>query len=217
MDLTAQTRIVMGKKVKALRRQGITPANLYGRDMESQALQLDTAHMQQVLKTTGRNALINLTVGDGKGRRNPSHNVMVRDVQRDPLYGRILHIDFYRVQMTERMEVEVPVILVGVAPAVDLNLGTLVHGANVIRVQGLPATLPSAVEADVTVLAEARQIIQAKDIALPPDVSLASDPEQVVASIVVRRVGVVEEVEKPEEEAAAAEAAPAEAAREEEQ
>lgn len=201
MELQAEKRTVLGKKVKALRRQGFTPVNLFGRGMESQSLQVTTTELHGVLLHTGQNALVDLAVRDGQ---IATQKVMVRDVQRHPISRQILHVDLYRVLMTEPMEVEVPIRFVGLAPAVDLNLGTLVHGVNEVRVLGLPGTLPSYLEVDVSDLKEAHQAIHAMEILLPKDVSLVSDPEQVVASIVARR-GIAEE----EAAATPAEVAPA--------
>ena len=202
MEILAQNRTILGKKVKSLRKEGITPASLFGRGMASLALQVRTTELHRVLTTTGRNALVDLAITDAAKGADASHKVMVRDLQVNPVNGQVLHVDFYRVLMTERMEAEVPVVLTGIAPAVDRGLGTLTHGVSAIRVDGLPGTIPSSVEVDVSILEEALQSIFAKDIPLPRGVSLVSDPEQIVARVVVRRGTAEEEkpAEAPEEE-----------------
>ena len=202
MELQATQRTVLGKKVKALRRQGATPAHLFGRDLASQALQVASLDLQRLLRTAGRNALVDLTVQEGGKHKDSSYKVMVRDVQHNPVTGEVLHVDLYRVLLTERMEVEVPVVLVGIAPAIDRNQGTLVQSARAIRVEGLPGTLPSVVEVDISGLEEAHQAVHAKDIALPAGTSLASDPDLVIANVVPRRG-----ISEAEEAEAAAEAA----------
>ena len=197
MEILAQKRTVLGKKVKALRKEGVTPVSLFGKGMASLALQVRTTDLHRVLTTTGRNALVDLAITDAAKGSDASYKVMVRDLQINPVNDQVLHVDFYRVLMTQRMEAEVQVVLIGVAPAVDRGLGTLTHGVSAIRVDGLPGTIPSAVEVDVSPLEEANQSIFAKDIPLPSGVSLVSDPEQIVARVVVRR-GMAEE-EKPAE------------------
>lgn len=215
MELKASSRTVLRKKVGALRRQGITPGNMYGHGMQSQAIQIPTVQLQQALKTSGRNAVLDLVVetdGQGKGE---THKVIVRELQRNPMTDQILHIDLFRVLMTEKMQVEVPIALVGVAPAVDLGLGTLVQNVREVRVEGLPDALPSVVEVDISSLVDTSHSIMTKDIILPAGITLASDADQVVASVVGRRGETLEEEEEAaaqaEAQAEAAEAAAAEA------
>ena len=185
MELKVQARSVLGKKVKQLRRAGVVPANIYGKGLDSVAIQVAAPELKQLLLDTGRNAIIQVSVA-GKGKA-ASHDVMVRDIARDPVTGGILHVDFFKVQMSQPIQVEVAISLVGLAPAVDLGLGTLVHGVNALHVEGLPAHLPSFLELDVSGMAEAHSVLYAREVTLPPGLTLASDPEQVVASIAGRR------------------------------
>jgi len=182
--------------------------HLFGRDMASQALQVASIDLQRLLRTAGRNALVDLAVQESGKRKDTSYKVMVRDIQHNPVTREVLHVDLYRVLLTERMEVEVPVVLVGIAPAVDRNQGTLVQSARAIHVEGLPGTLPSVVEVDISGLEEAHQAIHAKDIALPAGTSLASDPDLVIANVVPRRgISEAEEAEAVAEAAGAPTAA----------
>jgi large subunit ribosomal protein L25 len=185
VELKVQARSVLGKKVKQLRRAGVVPANIYGKGLDSVAIQVAAPELKQLLLDTGRNAIIQVSVAD-KGKA-ASHDVMVRDIARDPVTGGILHVDFFKVQMSQPIQVEVAISLVGLAPAVDLGLGTLVHGVNALHVEGLPAHLPSFLTLDVSGMAEAHSVLYAREVTLPPGLTLASDPEQVVASIAGRR------------------------------
>lgn len=215
MKLIAEQRLTLGKRVKALRRNGITPAHLFGHGIASEALQVRTEELQHVLRSTGRNDLIELDVnGEGEGGRSTS--VLIRGIQRDPLTARILHVDLYQVRMTEPIEVAVPVELVGIAPAVAIKAGTLLRGVATIQVRGLPNELPSVVEVDVSGLAEAHQAIRAEELSLPAGVTLVSDPMQVVANILPIRGKDVAELgkEAAEKTAEAEETAEATAARE---
>lgn len=207
MDLSAQPRTVLGKKVKALRRQGITPVHVYGPGVPSESLQADTVELQHVLAAAGSSTLFKLNAGDGRGKA--SYDVMLREVQRDRVTGQVLHVDLYRVQMSQPVAVDVPLVVTGLSPAVDNHLGTLVHGANSLHIQGLPGELPTSIEVDVSVLVEAHQAIHARDLTMPPGITLLSDRDQVIVNVVPPRGA---EIAEAEAEAAAAEAEAAAAA-----
>jgi len=199
MDLTAQPRSVLGKKVKALRRQGITPVHVFGPGVPSEAFQADSVALQHALAGTGSSSMISLTTGAGGG-----YNVLVREVQRDPVTSQILHVDFFRVQMDVAVAVDVPLALTGLSPAVDNHLGTLVHGANSLRVQGLPGDLPASIEVDVSVLTEPHQAIHARDLPMPAGITLLSDGDVMIVNVVPPRGAEIAEAEA-EAEAAVAE------------
>jgi len=113
IELQVTNREILGKKVRFLRRQGITPIHLFGHDVESMALQCDTPQLKQVLAQAGKTSLISLRLDTAKKPRN----VVTREVQRDPQTGALLHADFYQVRMAEKIKVDVPIVLVGEAPA----------------------------------------------------------------------------------------------------
>ncbi len=114
IELALSKREILGKKVKILRHQGTTPVHLFGPTTKSAALQGDTEILEKVLQEESKVALINLKVGSEKRARH----VVVREIQRNPLTGQLLHVDFYQVKMKEKVRMEVPVVLVGEAPAV---------------------------------------------------------------------------------------------------
>ena len=111
VTLDVEPRSATGKKVRALRRQKVTPIHAYGRGMESLNLQVDTALLRRALSQVGRTAPLTLRV-DGD-----EHFVVVREVQRHPVTDQLLHVDFLQVSRTERMRAEVPVTIEGEAPA----------------------------------------------------------------------------------------------------
>ena len=203
LEIRVDPRMVLGKKVKALRRRGITPANVYGHRVESQAVQAETATIVQLLRTGARNVIINLHV-EGEGKPRP---VMIRGVQRDPPTGRLLHVDFYQVSLAEKIRTEVPLVVVGEAPAVGAYGGILLHSMGSVTVEALPADIPSQIEVDVSGLAEIDSSLFVRDLPIDARVQVLSDPDLVVAKIAAPRVAEVEEV--PEEEEVAAEEAEA--------
>jgi len=199
IELAVTPRSVLGKKVKTLRQQGITPANIYGHGIPSQAVQLPTPDLARTIRVAGRNTMLQLHV-EGERKRRP---VFFRDVQRNPITDEFLHVDFYQVSLKEKIKLEVPLIIVGEAPAVSVHQGILLQSINVIAMEGLPTDLPPHIEVDVSGLAEIDDAIHVKDLEMGPDVTLLVDPDLVVAKVAAPRL-VEEEVEEgaevPEEE-----------------
>lgn len=202
LELKATKRQIEGKKVKTLRRQGITPAHLFGPEVESVSIQVDTPSLKRTLGEAGHTRLINLHIAREKSPRT----VMIREVQIDSLKDEVLHVDFYQVQLTEKIEVDVPIILVGDSVAAKAKGNTLVQELNELTIDCLPANIPSTIEVDVSPLVAADMMIRVKDIQLPKEVTVLNEPEVVVARIAVEQVEKVFERPKAEEEALEGEA-----------
>lgn len=184
IELKVARREVLGKKVRFLRRQGITPVHLFGRGIESESLQCETDKLLRVLAEAGRTKLISLKLGDESGLRN----VVLREVQTEPLTGELLHVDLYEVRMAEIVKVEVPVLLVGEAPALKSKENTLVHELNALNVECLPADIPSDIELDISALTESGQALRVKDIPLDEKITVLNEPELVVVRISTKHV-----------------------------
>jgi len=205
IELNATRREVLGKKVRFLRRQGITPVHLFGGGIESLSLQCDTVELQQVLAEAGQTRLINLKFDGKKGQRT----VVVREVQRETRTDGILHVDFYEVKMAETVKVEIPIILVGEPPALKLKENLLAQELNSLTVECLPAKIPASIELDISTLTEAGQTVRVKDIELDEEISVLNNPELPVVKIQTRPVEKIEEEVVEEAEAVEApEAAP---------
>ena len=197
IELEVTNREILGKKVRFLRRQGVTPVHVFGHGIESMALQCDTAKLQRVLAEAGKTRLINLKLDNEKRPRT----VVVREVQLEPRTGESLHVDFYQVRMAERVRVEVPIVLVGEAPALKSKESMLTQGLNTLSVECLPANIPASVEVDLASLTELDQVVRVEDIELDKEVAVLNDPELPVVRISLRHVEKVEEVVVAEEEA----------------
>lgn len=196
IELEASKREILGKKVRFLRRKGITPVNLFGHGIESRALQCDTEKLKQVLTEAGETVLINLKVG----REKTARPVVIRDVQVNSLKGVLLHVDFYQVKMGEEIKVEVPISLVGKAPALEVMRNTLLQEMDTLTVECLPSRIPASIELDISSLTKSEQVLRVKDIELEEGVTVINDPEQVVAKISSQQVQeLVEEKEITEE------------------
>jgi len=209
LTLQATHRNVLGKKTRFLRRQGITPAHLFGHNLKSLALQCDTAQLQRIITQAGMTRFISLDIGNDKHPRS----VFIREIQRDAVTKQLLHVDFYQVRKGEKIAVDVPIVLVGEAPALKEKGRILTHGVTSLSIECLPGSVPSQVEVDLSPLEEVGQAIHVKDIVLSSDITVNTDPDQLVVKVSEVVVEKVEEVvaevpaevsaeEKPEQQPA---------------
>jgi len=212
LKLQAIPREVLGKKTRFLRRQGITPTHLFGHDLKSLTLQCDTTELQDLIAQAGKTRLINLKIDTEKQPRS----VFIREIQRDEVTRQVLHVDFYQVKRSEKIAVDIPIVLVGEAPAMKGKGRMLAHGITSLSIECLPGNVPPQIEIDLSQLEELEQAIQVKDIVLDPDITVNADPEQLVVKVSEALVKIEEEVvveaeaEEVEAEAEVAEEAPAE-------
>jgi large subunit ribosomal protein L25 len=197
IELTGTSRTVLGKKVRFLRRQGITPVHLFGHGIESMALQCDTSTLKRALARAGSTRLISLKLNNERRARS----VVVREVQREPRTGESLHVDFFQVNVSEEVKVEVPIVLIGEAPVLKSKEYMLSQEVDTLAVQCLPAKIPAGVEIDISSLIEPEQIVRIKDIELDKEVTISNDPEQVVVRIRPRFIEKLEGVETAAEAA----------------
>lgn len=206
IELKVTKREVLGKKVRFLRRQGITPVHLFGHGIESLALQCDSAELLHVLAEAGQTRLISLKFDGKKGQGM----VVVREIQRESLTGGLLHVDFYEVKMAEAVRVEVPILIVGESPLLKLRENLLVQELNSLTVECLPAKIPPTIEVDIATFTETDQAVRVKDIKLDEEISVLNDPELLVVRIQSRPLERIEEEEAVEkvEAVEAPEAAP---------
>lgn len=197
LELEVSRREITGKKVRFIRREGKTPANIYGPGIEPMPVQVDTKKLEQVLVKAGETDLITLKMQGLK-----SHpKVLVREVQKRPITDELLHIDFYQADLTQTITVDVPLVFTGEAPISKRKNVSIITMLDALHIEALPEHLPHNIEVDLSVLEEVEQAIQVQDITLSPDLTLHTDPEQVIAKAIEAKA-VVEEA--PAEEVAEA-------------
>lgn len=199
--LEAAPRVVTGKKVKALRREGLIPAHLYGRDTDSLALQAPSSEITHLIKTAGRNAIIDLKIS-GEGEARP---VVLRGVQQHPTTDELLHVDFYQISLTETLQADVPLHIVGEAPAVSVYSGVLLHSMDTLSIEALPTDIPPSIEVDISTLEELEDAIFVRDLNVPPQLTVLDAPDQLVVKVSPPKLQL--EIEAEEAELAEAEAA----------
>lgn len=178
--LVVETREGTGKGAnRKLRAAGRIPAILYGRGKDSIPLVIDARSLEKVLRAGGANTLLDLTV---QGRGDLGTPVaLVKELQRDPIRGSIVHADLYQVDLSRTVEVEVPIHLTGKPKGIEMG-GLLEHMLRDLRIECLPRSIPEAINVDVSEL-EIGDVIHVRDLALPAGVTLVSDPDLGVAAV----------------------------------
>jgi large subunit ribosomal protein L25 len=199
--LKVEERKILGKKVKKLRRDGITPGNVYGKEVKSTAVQTPTKDFMDVYSQSGETTLVDLQLA---GKTLP---VLIQNVYKD-FRGNVLHADFFQVNLKEKVKANVPLEFVGEPKAVTEKIGILAKITDEIEVEALPSDLPEHIEVNVENLAQIDDQITIGELNIPAGVSVVSDPNQVVVKI--EELVSKEALEQAAEEAAAAEAAKAE-------
>ena len=202
LTLTANRRTVTGKKVKALRRGGVVPIHMFGRGIESLSLQADSRVLGVLLPQAGTNVPISIDV-DGQDGENVC---FVRQVQRHPVSEALLHVDFQRVDVTQKVTAEVPLVMEGAAPAVQEMDGTLLQTLASVSVEALPMSMPASFTVDISGLDDFDKTIRVASLRTDDDVTILNDGDEMIATVVPPRVeeeevAVDEELEGEEAEA----------------
>ncbi len=200
-SLKVEKRTVLGKKVKKLRKDGFVPGNVYGKDIKSQAVQVPQKDFEKVFKEAGETGLVDLHLGED------IIPVLIHNIASD-YHNNILHADFYKVNLKEKIKTEVPLEFEGEAKAVTEKIGLLMPIMSVVEIEALPTDLPENIKVNVENLAAIDDQLTVADLKAPAGVEILSDPGQVVV-----KVGELVSKEA-QEQAAADEAAAAEAAAE---
>lgn len=200
--LTVEERKIIGKKVRKLRKEGILPANVYGKKIQSFSIQVNQKTFESLFKEVGQTGLIDLEL-DGK-----THPVLVKNIQLSYPSRTPLHVDFYQVDLTEKVKAMVPLVIAGEAKAVADNTGILLQQMSEVEVEALPEKLPENIPVNVEKLSAVDEQITVGALQVPEGVTILTDPEQVVVKI--GELITKEAQEEAEAQAAAAEAAKAE-------
>ena len=177
-ELAAQHRNTVGSGIKALRRSGKVPGVVYGHNIASSSIQLDTRDLGNVLRKVGRNSLITLDI-DGSQRM-----VLRREVQRDPVTRALLHIDFYEVSMTEKITASVRILIIGetVSPDLKSGAGVLLQERSSIEIECLPSDLFDTITIDVTKF-KIGDVVRLKDLAIPSGVTVLESADEEIVRI----------------------------------
>jgi large subunit ribosomal protein L25 len=204
LELTLDPREAQGKANKRLRRSGIVPGVVYGKGEGSTNVQVEAKTFETLYRAAGRTSVVKFSL---PGDRQATSG-FIKSVQRHPLSGQAIHVDYYLVNLNVEMEVDVPLVFSGEAPAVEETGGTLLHNLSSVRVKALPADIPHQIDVNVSTLVSLDVAIHVRDLSLNRDlVSVLTDGDTLVATVVPPRVEeepepVVAEGEEIEGEAA---------------
>ncbi len=209
MDFTLEVapRTTVGRHVSGLRRQGLVPGIIYGHSVKPLTVEIPGKDFAKMFHRAGRSHLLQLRV-EGERVARP---VLIKELQINPRTAEPVHVDFFQVNLLEKLTVQVPVVLVGEAPATKFDAGELLHLIHQLEVSCLPDAIPGEIDIDVSGLAEIDDAVRISEVQLPEGVELAAalDPDEVIAKIAAPRVQ--EEEAAPEAEEGAEVAAEGEA------
>jgi large subunit ribosomal protein L25 len=199
--LEVQKRTIKGKQVSSLRREGLLPGIIYGRigkeQIEPIMIQMDLHEASKTINRLTGSSLVSLDV---EGEEYP---VVLREAQKDVIYGTLRHVDFMAVSLTEKFQTAVPIELIGQAPA-EINMAAVVvTGISELEIECLPQDMPERIEVDATVLVDMESAIYVRDLDLPDTYEVLTDPDELIAGVTY--VTIEEEEEEEEEEAEFAE------------
>lgn len=220
IEIKAEMRSIVGTASKQLRNKGTIPAVMYGNNFKAINIQVSAKEFHKVYAEAGETTLVYVKLD------KETYPTIIHDVATDPVQDSVLHVDFYKVRLDEKIHAKIPVVIVGESPAVKGMGGILVRNINEIEVEGFPQDLPHQFDVDISGLANFRDHIQIKDLKVPANVEIKGNPEEIIAliqepiseeklkeSLEVASGGVedvkVIEKEKKEEEVAEEGAAPA--------
>jgi large subunit ribosomal protein L25 len=190
IEIQANKRTVVGKKVKVLRREGQLPAIIYGQGIEPIPISLQKREATRTIAGITSSSLVNLLVDD------ETITTLIRDRQFDPVTNELLHVDFLKVSLTEKLTTNVGLEFVGESVAVKELGGIPVTSSEFIEIEALPQDLPDRIEVDLSVLEEIGDSIFVKDLVLPPNIRVLTHPEELVVSIMAPAAEVEEEEEE---------------------
>lgn len=176
--LTAQPRKILGRKVKQLRRDGILPANIYGKKIKSESVQVKTAEFLKTFEQTGETGLVTLKVGEKE------HPVLIQNLQVNAYTEAPLHVDFLEVDLREKVTATVQIEFIGESPVEKSQEGIVVPQLREVEVEALPMDLPENIVVDISELDAVGKTIKVADLKVDRSkVEIKGDSEQIVVTV----------------------------------
>ncbi len=193
LKLSAEPRTITGRKVSQLRRQGLVPVVVYGAIAEPISLQVADRDLERTLHGGGASQVVTLSVTGGG-----VHNVLIKNVQREPIYHALMHADFYAVNMNETQRVSVSLVATGKASGMAAGM-MLFQAHETINIEALPADIPAEIEVDITPLTMDTPL-HVRDLPAVKGVTYLNDPDEVVFTLMMTRGAEAELAEEEVEE-----------------
>ena len=196
LNLSVNKREVTGKKVSALRSNGLTPIHMYGPEIESSPLQCDSKILDRVITDAGTNIPVTVNVDGGE----QDNLCFIREVQYHPVTNKVLHVDFMKVQAGKPVRAQVPISVIGTSPAVRTMGGTLLQPLLTLTVEALPLEIPEAIILQAELLVDFETNFYVNDIKVDEGVNVINESSEMVASVVAPRVERIESEGEEDEE-----------------
>ncbi len=175
--LKAETRDIVGRKVKALRKQGFVPAVVYGHDFKPISIQVLRKDFEKVYTEAGESSIVYLNIGD------QDYPTIIHDVMLDPVTDKFLHADFYKVRLDEKITANIHLNFVGESPAVKDSDGILVKNISEIEVEGFPQDLPNQIDVDISTLKNFGDQISIEDLAISDKLKITNESDALVVLV----------------------------------
>ncbi|OGK38222.1 hypothetical protein A3F03_02940 [Candidatus Roizmanbacteria bacterium RIFCSPHIGHO2_12_FULL_41_11] len=175
--LSTTLRRETGKKVRKLRKEGIIPANIFGRDFASRSISMTVKNFIQAYKKARATGIIYVSLDQ------ESIPTLISNIQRDPIRDSVLHVDFRKVDLKQKIETAVPVTFIGQSEAVSVKGGVLITQSDHLMVEALPTDIPSRIEVDLTKIKEIGQEIKVSDLAKSTTFEIKEEPNKVIVSV----------------------------------
>jgi large subunit ribosomal protein L25 len=190
--LRLEPRSENGRHLQALRRSGRLPGVVYGHKVDAVSVTVDGREFLKAFQKVGRNQLLDLQIGD-----EPVRKALVREVQRSPRGGDLVHVDFYQVDLKEKIESEVPLEIEGSVELVSKGEADLTIGLHQLKVECLPTDLPPSIKVDVSGLKDIDDEIRVRDLKVPAGVEVLDGPDDLIVKVSAHREEVEEVVPAP--------------------
>ena len=181
ITLKAESRNVFGKKLAKVRKQGLVPGNIFGPDFKSKAISVVYRDLVKTYKKAGETGVVYLSID------KENIPVLIKTIQKHPLSSSLLHIDFRKIDLSKKIEANVPVKTIGISEAVSQKAGVLLLQSDTILVEALPEDIPSSIEVDISVIKEIGQEVKVADLKKSNKYEIKTPPEKVIVAVIAHK------------------------------
>lgn len=181
ISLKVESRLVFGKKLNKIRKQGLIPGNVYGPDFKSQSVSVLLKDLVKTYKKVGETGVIHLSLN------KDNIPVLIKMIQKHPVSGSLLHIDFRKIDLSKKIETAVPVKIIGTSEAVSQKGGVLLPQSDTLLIEALPEDIPSHIEVDVSTIKEIGQEIKVADLKKSDKYEVKTPAEKVVVAVIAHK------------------------------
>ncbi|PJA55207.1 50S ribosomal protein L25, partial [Candidatus Roizmanbacteria bacterium CG_4_9_14_3_um_filter_33_18] len=181
VSLKAELRTIFGKKLNKVRKQGLVPGNIFGPDFKSKSISVVYKDLVKTYKMVGETGIVYISLD------KENIPVLIKTIQKHPLSSSLLHIDFRKIDLSKKIETNVPVKAVGISEAVSQKAGVLLIQSETLLVEALPEDIPSHIEVDITVIKDIGQEIKVSDLKKSDKYEIKTPIEKVILGVVAHK------------------------------